>query len=161
MRKAGPRRGRECVCAKAGGASAGGSHTAMWTDAVERFTFGNRVSGRLGHGGTQSELVPRLLEAPRRKEDWCMELATQRRGPRLGAAFGMESMGSCSDGPRRGTGFACAEAGRGAGGTVKHGAVQAHHCPTELCPGGRPAARRAGASPPPPPPQAITDSGLS
>jgi len=45
------------------GTSAGGLHTAVWTEAGELFTFGYGSHGRLGHGGTQSELVPRLVEA--------------------------------------------------------------------------------------------------
>ena len=45
------------------GAAAGASHAAFWTDAGELFTFGNGNSGRLGHGGTEHELVPRLVQA--------------------------------------------------------------------------------------------------
>jgi len=60
------------------GASAGDEHTgcdtavtAVWTEEGELFTFGagwelfkfGNGSGRLGHGGTQSELVPRLVQA--------------------------------------------------------------------------------------------------
>jgi len=44
------------------GAAAGVKHTAVWTEG-ELFTFGNGGYGRLGHGGTQIELVPRLVEA--------------------------------------------------------------------------------------------------
>jgi alpha-tubulin suppressor-like RCC1 family protein len=45
------------------GAAAGMAHTAVWTDAGELFTFGMGRNGRLGHGGTQDEFVPRLVEA--------------------------------------------------------------------------------------------------
>jgi len=45
------------------GAAAGGQHTAAWTKAGELFTFGDGDYGKLGHGGTQNELVPRLVEA--------------------------------------------------------------------------------------------------
>jgi len=45
------------------GASAGGKHTVVWTEAGELFTFGDGGQGRLGHGGTQNELVPRLVGA--------------------------------------------------------------------------------------------------
>jgi len=45
------------------GVSAGSLHTAVWTDAGELFTFGYGVYGILGHGGTQNELVPRLVKA--------------------------------------------------------------------------------------------------
>ena len=48
---------------KAIGVSAGGNHTAVWTDDGELFTFGYGAHGKLGHGGTQNELVPRLVEA--------------------------------------------------------------------------------------------------
>ena len=46
------------------GASAGGPHTAVWTDAGEIFTFGCGYLGQLGHGGEEEEEnedVPRLL----------------------------------------------------------------------------------------------------
>jgi len=45
------------------GASAKSQHTAVWTDAGELFTFGRGSHGQLGHGGTQYERVPRLIEA--------------------------------------------------------------------------------------------------
>jgi len=44
------------------GASAHSAHTAVWTESGELFTFGDGVNGKLGHGGEQSELVPRLVE---------------------------------------------------------------------------------------------------
>ena len=44
------------------GASAGENHTAAWTDEGELFTFGYGSRGQLGHGGTQNESVPRLVE---------------------------------------------------------------------------------------------------
>ena len=45
------------------GASASDSHTAVWTEEGELFTFGQGVDGRLGHGGEQDEHVPRPVEA--------------------------------------------------------------------------------------------------
>ena len=45
------------------GASAGHTHTVVWTDAGDIFTFGLGKFGGLGHGGKQLELVPRLVEA--------------------------------------------------------------------------------------------------
>jgi len=45
------------------GAAAGANHTAVWTDEGELFTFGTGRHGRLGHGGTQNELVPRQVES--------------------------------------------------------------------------------------------------
>jgi hypothetical protein len=53
------------------GAAAGQYHTAVWTDAGERFTFGGGIHGRLGHGGTQHASVPRLVEALAGDGDWC------------------------------------------------------------------------------------------
>jgi len=38
-------------------------HTAVWTEMGELFTFGGGYHGKLGHGGTQEEHVPRLVEA--------------------------------------------------------------------------------------------------
>jgi len=37
--------------------------TAVWTEAGELFTFGQGFRGQLGHGGVESERVPRLVEA--------------------------------------------------------------------------------------------------
>jgi len=48
---------------KIAGAAAGTAHTAVWTEEGELFTFGEGDDGRLGHGGTPNELVPRLVEA--------------------------------------------------------------------------------------------------
>jgi len=48
---------------KTAGASTGTEHIAVWTDAGELFTFGDGSYGQLGHGGQQSEFVPRLVEA--------------------------------------------------------------------------------------------------
>jgi alpha-tubulin suppressor-like RCC1 family protein len=45
------------------GTAAGMSHSLAWTDTGELYTFGDGDSGRLGHGGNQSELVPRVVEA--------------------------------------------------------------------------------------------------
>jgi len=45
------------------GVSAGDEHAAVWTDEGELFTFGFGSDGRLGHGGGQDELVPRLVES--------------------------------------------------------------------------------------------------
>jgi len=45
------------------GALAGALHTAIWTEAGELFTFGNSGCGQLGHGETEEEHVPRLVEA--------------------------------------------------------------------------------------------------
>jgi alpha-tubulin suppressor-like RCC1 family protein len=39
------------------------SFTAEWTEEGELFTFGHGGLGQLGHGGTQTEPVPRLVEA--------------------------------------------------------------------------------------------------
>ena len=46
-----------------GRATAGASHTAVWTEEGELFTFGYGVDGRLGHGGEKKGRVPRLVEA--------------------------------------------------------------------------------------------------
>ena len=40
-----------------------GGAACVWTDAGEHFTFGHGECGQLGHGGTQNELVPKLVEA--------------------------------------------------------------------------------------------------
>ena len=45
------------------GVSTGQKHTTVWTDAGELFTFGSEDYWKLGHGGTQHESVPRLVEA--------------------------------------------------------------------------------------------------
>ena len=44
------------------GASSGSNHTAVWTEAGELFTFGHGYYGKLGHGGDENELVPRLVK---------------------------------------------------------------------------------------------------
>jgi len=43
------------------GASAGDTHTAVWTEIGELFTFGRGDRGQMGHGG-DGESVPRLVE---------------------------------------------------------------------------------------------------
>jgi len=48
---------------KVTGGAAGGSHTAVWSEEGELFTWGWAWGGRLGHGGTDNEAVPRLVEA--------------------------------------------------------------------------------------------------
>ena len=45
------------------GASAGHRCPTAWTEAGELFISGLGYEGKLGHGGTQNELVPRLVEA--------------------------------------------------------------------------------------------------
>ena len=45
------------------GAAASNDHTAVWTEAGELFTFGSGLSGRLGHGGEENVLAPRLVDA--------------------------------------------------------------------------------------------------
>ena len=45
------------------GASAGGFHSVVFTEAGELLTCGNGVAGQLGHGGSDNELVPRLVQA--------------------------------------------------------------------------------------------------
>jgi RCC1 and BTB domain-containing protein len=45
------------------GASAGVSHTVVWTEGGEVYTFGGGLHGKLGHGGEGEELVPRVVEA--------------------------------------------------------------------------------------------------
>ena len=45
------------------GASAGATHTVVWTEGGEVFTFGHGNDGQLGHGGTGDELVPRMVES--------------------------------------------------------------------------------------------------
>jgi len=58
-----PRLVEALVGKKVVGAATGDNHTVVWTEGGELFTFGYGDFGRLGHGGTQGELVPRLLEA--------------------------------------------------------------------------------------------------
>jgi len=57
-----PRLVKTLVGKKVVAASAGIEHTAVCTDDGELFTFGKGGYGQLGHGGTQGELVPRLVE---------------------------------------------------------------------------------------------------
>ena len=44
------------------GGAAGDVHTLLWTDAGALYSFGNGSHGRLGHGGTEDEIFPRLVE---------------------------------------------------------------------------------------------------
>jgi len=44
------------------GVSSGSNHTVVWTDEGNAYSFGFGQDGKLGHGGTDCELVPRLLE---------------------------------------------------------------------------------------------------
>jgi len=44
------------------GVAAGGAHTVVWTDEGKAYSFGDGEDGRLGHGGEEGELVPRLIE---------------------------------------------------------------------------------------------------
>ena len=44
------------------GTAAGDAHTVVWTDEGKAYSFGNGMHGRLGHGGEEHELVPRLIE---------------------------------------------------------------------------------------------------
>ena len=44
------------------GTEAGHSHTMVWTDEGKVYSFGNGESGKLGHGGYDNVLVPRLIE---------------------------------------------------------------------------------------------------
>ena len=60
-----PRRVEALTGKKVVGTSAGGNHTAAWTEEGELFTFGYGYLGMLGHGGDQDELVPRLVQALR------------------------------------------------------------------------------------------------
>jgi len=53
------------------GAAAGNTHTVVWTETGELFTFGYGNTGKLGHGGEGLELVPRLVEALAEEGDWC------------------------------------------------------------------------------------------
>ena len=47
---------------KVAGVAAGGCHTVVFTEAGDLYTFGDGRHGRLGHGGTDDESVPRLVE---------------------------------------------------------------------------------------------------
>jgi len=58
-----PRLVEALTCKKVIGVTGGDDHTAVWTDDGELFTFGHGAAGRLGHGGTQTGRVPRLVEA--------------------------------------------------------------------------------------------------
>jgi hypothetical protein len=58
----GPRLVEALAGKKVVGVSAGDCHTAAWTAEGELFTFGYGRFGRLGHGGEETELVPRLVE---------------------------------------------------------------------------------------------------
>jgi alpha-tubulin suppressor-like RCC1 family protein len=44
------------------GVAAGHAHTVVWTDEGKAYSFGVGPFGRLGHGGTKTELVPKLIE---------------------------------------------------------------------------------------------------
>jgi alpha-tubulin suppressor-like RCC1 family protein len=44
------------------GAAAGMSHTVVWLEDGRVLTFGDGADGRLGHGGQEDELVPRVVE---------------------------------------------------------------------------------------------------
>ena len=46
------------------GASAGSTHSLVWTDEGEVYSFGNGEAGQLGHRDGENELVPRLIEGP-------------------------------------------------------------------------------------------------
>ena len=39
-----------------------GVHTVVWTEDGKALTFGDGYDGRLGHGGDETELVPRVVE---------------------------------------------------------------------------------------------------
>jgi len=58
-----PRLVEALVGKKVIGAAASNSHTVVWTDEGELFTFGAGCNWQLGHGLTQIESVPRLVEA--------------------------------------------------------------------------------------------------
>jgi len=58
-----PRLVEALVGKKVVGASSRESHTAVWTETGELFTFGAGDNGKLGHGGKGDERVPRLVEA--------------------------------------------------------------------------------------------------
>jgi alpha-tubulin suppressor-like RCC1 family protein len=44
-------------------ATAGSSHTVVWTEGGEVYTFGRGGGGALGHGGEKNAHVPRVVEA--------------------------------------------------------------------------------------------------
>ena len=44
------------------GTAAGDDHTVVWTDEGNAYSFGRGSFGRLGHGGEEIELVPKLIE---------------------------------------------------------------------------------------------------
>ena len=44
------------------GVTTGTTHTVVWTDEGKAYSFGSGEDGRLGLGGTENELVPRLIE---------------------------------------------------------------------------------------------------
>jgi len=44
------------------GVAARAGHTVVWTDEGKAYSFGWGSCGRLGHGGDENELVPRLIE---------------------------------------------------------------------------------------------------
>jgi len=50
------------------GAAPGAKHTVAWTDSGELFTLSCGMFGKLGHGGHQNELLPRLMGALAEKE---------------------------------------------------------------------------------------------
>jgi len=58
-----PRLVEALVGKKVIGLSVGFGHTAVWTEEGELVTFGEGSWGKLGHGGTGDEGVPRLVEA--------------------------------------------------------------------------------------------------
>ena len=58
-----PRLVEALVGKKVVGVSKGAYHTAVWTETGELFTCGYGGNGRLGHGGKNTELAPRLVAA--------------------------------------------------------------------------------------------------
>ena len=76
--------------------AAGDHHTAVWTEAGELFTFGLEGHGRLGHGRTQTERVPRLIEALAGKKVIGAAGTTQPCGPMQASSspLGLDNMGS-------------------------------------------------------------------
>ena len=57
-----PRLIKVLVGKKVIGAATSDTHTAAWMEEGELFTFGSGLYGRLGHGGSENEDVPRLVE---------------------------------------------------------------------------------------------------